>query len=337
MSRISECLETLDQLCPEAQKTAIIAEIKRWTDQNTQAAEKFLSLGNTGPTGEIIRKYFRACVLAAVALKNADPDLTKSGLMREEAQFSEEFFARRILSYWNTDPHTPGVRFATSFAYGDRQKMQSCRQAHSIAKQAIEHACKDLGDVRHILAAQSRYEYWFGKIDAYCPKAGCPCYELVRRNITKLRDEISRVPIYLYNRTKSTRGVCDWPFLQPMDLGVEMSELGATAVPSQRAKLAKGSERTDVHAVHIMLGAGVEAAKNPTEAIAETIVHEMSHYVCNTKDVKLKTKDDSGASFGFYHAGRQTSKRGRLEEPQPGICEGLRGFCVPVVSCEISR
>ena len=136
-------------------------------------------------------------------------------------------------------------------------------------------------------AAQKRYERFFGSRNANSGN----CYEFVKKNITAMTMRILHSPLYLYNRTKTAApsasgSKTDWPFMALPSPAVKMEIFGATIRQKDRT-LALTDPGTDTDAVHIILGANVDDVQNRVQAITETIIHEMSHYVCDARDVKL--------------------------------------------------
>jgi hypothetical protein len=162
------------------------------------------------------------------------------------------------------------------------------RASCGYARRSIPNTLKAVTDVMIVQQkrkASPQYAEFFG---AYKTEQT----SVVNHNIQSMLFGIMSSTMWLYYRGRSlapSKTHTDWPYLFGELSGLQAEDNGgATITPKQRKaggmRPHRNAQQTD-NGIHIKLGKQVEG-KSDSE-MHHTIIHEMSHFICGTRDVKM--------------------------------------------------
>jgi hypothetical protein len=258
------------------------------------------------------RTQVRAVLLAAQCFGNLDAG--GSGYKQFAQSIARETstaLAKRLVDYYDAhrrfevltlSPH--GIEYAPSFMQAPDQVHRNCESAYPQVLAIVHAGYADVGKALGGIAdSVQRYETWFGAM-----KDGRP--EKVKGHFFALLEALKTQKLVLYYRGPLPS---DAPGIRDDYNGVNFRRL-SPAGEEYCGMATRRSQRNlscpDGDDLQIKLGNGVvlRGCTEPTSGkntYAGTIVHELSHIVCETRDVKLKqggtgqliTKDGKVTSY----------------------------------------
>lgn len=204
--------------------------------------------------------------------------------------------ARRLTKYYDAHRRfelltaSPfGIEYAASFQFAADQVRRNCEESYLLVHKALEAGLRELNSaIGGIAPSVKRYEMWFGPLTG--ERAG-----KVKGHFSSLLEALKTQKLVLYYRgpLPADAGLVrdDYSQFAPSLAATGGEYCGmATRRSKQNISCPSGND------VHIKLGNGVvlRGAVRPAEGkntFAGTIIHEMTHIVCETRDVKMKQAD----------------------------------------------
>lgn len=289
---VAETLAAIPGLVPGADGVTLAEHVRAWTSSNADAAEPLLKLGGKWHSDKekAQRVKVRACILTALAFgqKNA----------RNAEAYAEELKEKtdvQLIGELRTYLSSCAQREGTQLFFGPSFKnspatapiKDKCQAAYGLAKAYVADAIRDLTKVRSADGASyARFRAYFGDYSTNTVAT-------VLANLNLINTNLANMPLWLYYRGQTVATFSqanDWPFLIG-DLGVGSKisvghHYGATLRPQQRQNHWRPAnplqQRDDLH---VMVGTLSEPAES--KVVAGMLIHELSHYLCDTRDVKI--------------------------------------------------
>jgi hypothetical protein len=296
-ARVDSALAEVTKLVPGGNGDKIKQVLSDWVDGKGKGKTgKTIKLGGVfhSKDEKESRAQVRAVLLAAQCCANLDPDgQGYKSLAKVLGNENSSALAKRLTDYYAAyrrfevmlaSPH--GIEYGKSFQYADPQVVKNCETAYGQVLEIVAKAYQDVGSaIGGIKNSVARYETWFGPMSDGRP-------EQVKSNLFAIFEALKTQKLVLYYRgplPTGTQGVRDdySPFGPMLPAGGENYCGMATRRSKQNLSCPSGMD------LHIKLGNAIvlRGCVIPTQGkntYAGTIVHEISHIVCETRDVKLK-------------------------------------------------
>jgi hypothetical protein len=244
------------------------------------------------------RAQVRAVLLAAQCFNNLDPEspgykqyaqtLAKESSAALAKQLTDYYEAHRRFAVLTSSPH--GIVYAASFNQAPDQIRWNCEKAYEQVAKIVHASYQDIGmAINGAAKSVQRYETWFGPMADGRP-------EKVKQNFFLILEALKTQKLVVYYRGPLPTGAMsmkdDYNLVNffPLKQGGEEYCGMATRRSKRNLSCPDGED------LHVKLGNGVvlRGCITPTQGkntYAGTIVHEISHIVCETRDVKLKVPD----------------------------------------------
>jgi hypothetical protein len=304
-TRAEGALDEVTVLVPGPKGERIQRLLTEWVNgKGRAAAGRSIKLGGYLHSKEEkeTRAQVRAVLLAAQCFGSLDANgQGYKAYAKQIAGDSTAALAKRLTDYYdahrrfeviNASPN--GIGYGPSFNFADAQVRRNCEQAYQQVTKILHAAYQDVGSALNgVTASEKRFTAWFGPAES-------GRVNLVRNNFFAMLEAIKVHKLYLYYRgplPADAVGVRD----DYSDFGPPLPRTGEDycGMATRRSKRNLSNPAGDD--LHIKLGNGVvlRGSLQPEDGrntYAGTIVHEISHIVCETRDVKLK-QAASGALF----------------------------------------
>jgi hypothetical protein len=289
--KIDDTLNAYETLLP-AVGAQLKEQVKHWTDTNREIAKSSIELGGSNhKDAEVVRRRMvRAYLLAYQALGLARPGKTVEGLRKELAELPKLTLETRLAN--EIAPYVMDTRPGENLNYGWSFRSQGtgpmrarCGYARRSIPDTLKGALADVMMVKQKRKASPQYAEFFGPFNAEQA-------HVVNLNVESMMFAILSNPMWLYYRGQSltpSDTYTDWPYVYGEMGGLRAEDNGgATITPNQRKeggmRVHRNAQQTD-YAIHIKLGKQVEGKSD--REMHHTIIHEMSHFICGTRDVKM--------------------------------------------------
>jgi len=312
-SRTDGALAEVTNLVPGAKGLTIQKLLTDWAQgKGKSTTGKSIKLGGAFRSKEQkeSRTQVRAVLLAAQAFGNLDPG--SAGFKNYAQTISKESataLAKRLTDYYDSyrrfeiltaSPH--GIGYGPSFNHAPDQVRNNCETAYDQVLKIVRAGYQDVGSaIGGIAKSVERYESWFGAMTDGRP-------EKVKSNFFTMLEALKTQKLVLYYRGPFPSGA-----MAVMD---DYSTFGPALSPNGEEYCGMATRRSKRNLscpagddLHIKLGNGVvqRGCISPApgkNTYAGTIVHELSHIVCETRDVKLK---QAGTGRLITKSGQPTS------------------------------
>jgi hypothetical protein len=289
--RLEETVAAIPELVPGPIGENIRSELHHWLmsqpDRNKLSAD--LSFGWTFMAGadEKRLRHFRRALLLSRAYRKKETATYKKTVASMDLDKVKAAFLTLFPDAG--DNAFPECGLAASFQYAEEKDLERVRAACRDARMLLPMVLAHLSRVRQVAEEKLKFEKWFGTYSD--PKL---------LEVLKNYQLISSCPkrFKLYYRGPRLRGVCT-EIVPPSE-----SEVGISPV-SDAGYYAKDSARdSDPHFMHIFLGEGFfgtlvgpRSVPGQKASGAGVIIHEASHYVCQTEDAR-SAGGPSGIMYG---------------------------------------
>ncbi|MDE1947290.1 MAG: hypothetical protein KGL43_17490 [Burkholderiales bacterium] len=289
--KIDDTLEAYQALLPLV-GAQLREQVRTWTSTNLEVAKKSIELGgsNHDAAEKARRRAVRAYLLAHQALGLAQPGKTVDALRKELAALPKATLDSRLAS--DIAPYVMDTRPGESLNFGWSFRTKGtgplrarCGYARRSIPDTLKAALGDVMAVGQARKATPEYAKFFGEYHREQTKR-------VNDNIQDMLFGVMSRTLWLYYRGQSlapSDTLTDWPYNYGELGGLRAEDNGgATLTPAQRKagglRVHRNAEQSD-EGIHIKLGKQVET-KSDAE-VHHTLVHELSHFICGTRDVKM--------------------------------------------------
>lgn len=289
---VAETLDALPGILTDGEGANLADHLRAWTATQGDKAETALKLGGKfhSDKEKARRVKLRACILCALAFRKrtyATVDVYATGL---ENQTDTQLIGE-LRDYLKCCAQREGARlvFGSSFRNSPATGAlrEQCRSGYELSFTYLEAALKDLMTVTAAKGEPyERFKSFFGDFKQETVDA-------VVRNLTTILIALRTRTLWLYFRGKAVGTFTqdnDWPFLLgDFQVGTKLAighHFGATLRPSQQGHGWNGpNPLQSKNDLHVMVGTLSEGAES--KVVGGMLIHELSHYLCDTRDVKI--------------------------------------------------
>ena len=321
--RTQGALDEIVTMVPGARGVRMQQLLTDWaTGRGKGAVGKTIKLGGAFHSQDErnSRTQVRAVLLAAQCFGMMEPksDAYKT-LIKTLANESADDLARRMTNYYDAHRRfelltaSPfGIEYGASFQFASDQVRRNCEESYPLVLKALEGGSRIVTQaIGGIESSVQRYEKWFGPLTDL--RAG-----KVKGHFVSLLEALKTQKLVLYYRgplPADAGAVRDdyFPFAPPLSATGE-EYCGKASRRSKR----NFSDPTG-NDMHIKLGnavvlRGAVRAVEGRNTYAGTIIHEMTHIVCETRDVKFK---EAGTGNLFTAKGKTDFTSGKMAKNVP--------------------
>ncbi|MEP7283779.1 MAG: hypothetical protein ABI696_17505 [Rubrivivax sp.] len=317
-ARTQGAIDEVIKLVPGAKGQRIEQLLSDWaTGRGKGAVGKSIKLGGAFHSKDErdARTQVRAVLLGAQCFGMLTPGsdgyktfakkITKESTAELAKRLTDYYDAHRRFELLTASPF--GIQYAPSFNFASDQVRRNCEEAYPQVHKMLEAGHREVNQaIGGIGNSVKRYEAWFGSVADGRP-------EKVKGHFSSLLEALKTQKLVLYYRgpLPSDAGSIrdDYNGFAPA-LSAKGEDYCGMATRRSKRNLAcpTGDD------MHIKLGNGVVVrgtvqAANGKNTYAGTIVHEMTHIVCETRDVKFK---EVGTGRLFTAKGKSDFTSGKM-------------------------
>lgn len=260
-------------------------QLQAWAKANPADTKRLL---DTRTRDKSTRGIMHACAMAYPALGIINPwqlDARVEELLKFDVAGLKQHFNVEIAPFIVSVDVARQLAFGWTFnTQGTTQLRVNCERAMALVPVKLKGALTDLERVLQGQATTQAYQDYFGNYNEGYARQVKSCL------IDVLTAALSKTTWLYYRGAAVQRDLkrSDWPFLAEFGGVTAEDHFGATVAP--RAQRDVSSNRNALQAnmsdaVHIKIGKLSETLD--AEKLCHTLIHEFTHYVCGTRDVKF--------------------------------------------------
>jgi hypothetical protein len=289
--KVDNTLKAIQKLIPGDDGRILHDECEAYVKTARDQVKPLLELGGKmhGDAEKKKRQLVRTCILASLTFNKkltANIPQYKTELLNKQAN---ELLGE-LRTFVLLCPIQEGkLWFGSSFrSPGTAPLRDVCKQGYALALDALDKALKDLPGAKNPGKSREKFVKYFGNYND-------SRHQTVLGNVGKIYHGLLAKTLWLYYRGKTVNALKqanDWPYISTDDFATGgklpvANNGGSTLRPgeqkqywAQRDRLQKADD------LHVKVGSQSEGQSKETLGCG-IIIHELSHYLCDTRDVKV--------------------------------------------------